>query len=101
MNISLPAITFSFVGLRVLNGLNVTLLQVQLPGMKWVDNHKGVFNVEVTAASSVHTQVHKDTFQAAVSSFHYAFSSILKETLEALSVAFSCSLSACVSLHHY
>ncbi|MGH0129310.1 UNVERIFIED_CONTAM: hypothetical protein FKN15_001940 [Acipenser sinensis] len=29
---------------------------VQLPGMKWVDNHKGVFNVEVTAASSVHTQ---------------------------------------------
>lgn len=31
--------------------------QVQLPGMKWVDNHKGVFNVEVIAASSVHTQV--------------------------------------------
>ncbi|XP_041813912.1 dedicator of cytokinesis protein 7-like isoform X1 [Chelmon rostratus] len=29
---------------------------VQLPGMKWVDNHKGVFNVEVSAASSVHTQ---------------------------------------------
>ncbi|XP_069783324.1 dedicator of cytokinesis protein 7-like isoform X3 [Narcine bancroftii] len=29
---------------------------VQLPGMKWVDNHKGVFNVEVLAASSVHTQ---------------------------------------------
>uniref|UniRef100_A0A3Q3E2Q1 Dedicator of cytokinesis 6 n=1 Tax=Hippocampus comes TaxID=109280 RepID=A0A3Q3E2Q1_HIPCM len=29
---------------------------VQLPGMKWVDNHKGVFNVEVTATSSVHTQ---------------------------------------------
>ncbi|XP_077590257.1 dedicator of cytokinesis protein 7 isoform X1 [Stigmatopora nigra] len=29
---------------------------VQLPGMKWVDNHKGVFNVEVTAVSSVHTQ---------------------------------------------
>ncbi|TNM96876.1 hypothetical protein fugu_015032 [Takifugu bimaculatus] len=29
---------------------------VQLPGMKWVDNHKGVFSVEVTAASSVHTQ---------------------------------------------
>lgn len=33
--------------------------QVQLPGMKWVDNHKAVFNVEVTASSSVHTQVHK------------------------------------------
>uniref|UniRef100_A0A672GK90 Dedicator of cytokinesis 6 n=1 Tax=Salarias fasciatus TaxID=181472 RepID=A0A672GK90_SALFA len=36
---------------------------VQLPGMKWVDNHKGVFNVEVTAASSVHTQdQHLDKF---------------------------------------
>nr|XP_033779445.1 dedicator of cytokinesis protein 6 isoform X3 [Geotrypetes seraphini] len=29
---------------------------VQLPGMKWVDNHKAVFNVEVVAASSVHPQ---------------------------------------------
>ncbi|XP_047215228.1 dedicator of cytokinesis protein 7-like isoform X5 [Girardinichthys multiradiatus] len=36
---------------------------VQLPGMKWVDNHKGVFNVEVTATSSVHTQdPHLDKF---------------------------------------
>ncbi|XP_023204664.1 dedicator of cytokinesis protein 7-like isoform X1 [Xiphophorus maculatus] len=36
---------------------------VQLPGMKWVDNHKGVFNVEVTATSSVHTQdAHLDKF---------------------------------------
>ncbi|KAA8585261.1 hypothetical protein FQN60_003955 [Etheostoma spectabile] len=36
---------------------------VQLPGMKWVDNHKGVFNVEVLAASSVHTQdPHLDKF---------------------------------------
>ncbi|XP_048846353.1 LOW QUALITY PROTEIN: dedicator of cytokinesis protein 7-like [Brienomyrus brachyistius] len=36
---------------------------VQLPGMKWVDNHKGVFNVEVTAASSIHTQdPHLDKF---------------------------------------
>lgn len=43
----------------VLNELGVTFRQVQLPGMKWVDNHKGVFNVEVKAASSVHTQVHK------------------------------------------
>lgn len=33
------------------------LLQVPLPGMKWVDNHKGVFNVEVVAVSSIHTQV--------------------------------------------
>uniref|UniRef100_A0A8D2LH06 Dedicator of cytokinesis 6 n=1 Tax=Varanus komodoensis TaxID=61221 RepID=A0A8D2LH06_VARKO len=29
---------------------------VQLPGMKWVDSHKGVFSVEVLAVSSVHTQ---------------------------------------------
>ncbi|XP_060109207.1 dedicator of cytokinesis protein 6 [Heteronotia binoei] len=29
---------------------------VQLPGMKWVDNHKGVFSVELVAVSSVHTQ---------------------------------------------
>lgn len=33
------------------------IFKVQLPGMKWVDNHKGVFNVQVSAASSVHTQV--------------------------------------------
>ncbi|XP_068095455.1 dedicator of cytokinesis protein 7 isoform X16 [Hyperolius riggenbachi] len=30
--------------------------EVPLPGMKWVDNHKGVFNVEVVAVSAVHTQ---------------------------------------------
>uniref|UniRef100_A0A3P8WZM9 Dedicator of cytokinesis 6 n=1 Tax=Cynoglossus semilaevis TaxID=244447 RepID=A0A3P8WZM9_CYNSE len=36
---------------------------VSLPGMKWVDNHKAVFNVEVTASSSVHTQdPHLDKF---------------------------------------
>ncbi|XP_069460332.1 dedicator of cytokinesis protein 6 isoform X2 [Ambystoma mexicanum] len=36
---------------------------VQLPGMKWVDSHKGVFSVEVVAASSVHTQdPHLDKF---------------------------------------
>ncbi|XP_043940533.1 dedicator of cytokinesis protein 6 isoform X3 [Protopterus annectens] len=29
---------------------------VQLPGMKWVDNHKSVFSVQVVAVSSVHTQ---------------------------------------------
>ncbi|XP_056426441.1 dedicator of cytokinesis protein 6 isoform X5 [Hyla sarda] len=29
---------------------------VQLPGMKWVDNHKPVFTVDLVAASSVHTQ---------------------------------------------
>uniref|UniRef100_F7D0N8 Dedicator of cytokinesis 7 n=1 Tax=Ornithorhynchus anatinus TaxID=9258 RepID=F7D0N8_ORNAN len=30
--------------------------EVPLPGMKWVDNHKGVFSVEVVAVSSLHTQ---------------------------------------------
>uniref|UniRef100_A0A8C9VZX3 Dedicator of cytokinesis 7 n=1 Tax=Scleropages formosus TaxID=113540 RepID=A0A8C9VZX3_SCLFO len=29
---------------------------VPLPGMKWVDNHRGVFNVEVVAVSTIHTQ---------------------------------------------
>ncbi|XP_064604400.1 dedicator of cytokinesis protein 7-like isoform X2 [Liolophura sinensis] len=29
---------------------------VQLPGMKWVDNHKGVFGVSLYAVSSIHTQ---------------------------------------------
>lgn len=31
--------------------------QVALPGMRWVDGHKGVFSVELTAVSSVHPQV--------------------------------------------
>ncbi|XP_069623247.1 dedicator of cytokinesis protein 6 isoform X2 [Ranitomeya imitator] len=36
---------------------------VQLPGMKWVDNHKAVFMVDLVAASSVHTQdPHLDKF---------------------------------------
>uniref|UniRef100_A0A671XQ55 Dedicator of cytokinesis 7 n=1 Tax=Sparus aurata TaxID=8175 RepID=A0A671XQ55_SPAAU len=30
--------------------------QVPLPGMKWVDNHRGVFNVEVVTVSTIHTQ---------------------------------------------
>lgn len=30
---------------------------VALPGMRWVDGHKGVFSVELTAVSSVHPQV--------------------------------------------
>lgn len=33
------------------------VLQVPLPGMKWVDNHRGVFNVEVVTVSAIHTQV--------------------------------------------
>lgn len=35
----------------------VVVLQVPLPGMKWVDNHRGVFNVEVVTVSTIHTQV--------------------------------------------
>ncbi|XP_040202409.1 dedicator of cytokinesis protein 6 isoform X5 [Rana temporaria] len=36
---------------------------VQLPGMKWVDNHKPVFVVDLVASSSVHTQdPHLDKF---------------------------------------
>lgn len=34
-----------------------SLPQVALPGMRWVDGHKGVFSVELVAASSVHPQV--------------------------------------------
>ncbi|XP_061094663.1 dedicator of cytokinesis protein 7 isoform X12 [Conger conger] len=29
---------------------------VPLPGMKWVDNHRGVFNVDVVSVSTLHTQ---------------------------------------------
>ena len=32
---------------------------VQLPSMKWVDNHKGLFNVVISATSSIHTLVMK------------------------------------------
>lgn len=53
--------------------MDFTLLQVQLPGMKWVDNHKGVFNVEVTATSSVHTQVQKSDFYIVVFDSQHAF----------------------------
>ncbi|KAM5238041.1 dedicator of cytokinesis protein 6 [Ctenodactylus gundi] len=36
---------------------------VALPGMRWVDGHKGVFSVELVAASSVHSQdPHLDKF---------------------------------------
>lgn len=35
----------------------VSLPQVALPGMRWVDGHKGVFSVELLAVSSVHPQV--------------------------------------------
>lgn len=30
---------------------------VQLPSMKWVDNHKGLFTIVVDAVSSIHTLV--------------------------------------------
>jgi len=31
--------------------------EVQLPNMKWVDNHKGLFTVTIDAVSSIHTLV--------------------------------------------
>ena len=31
--------------------------QASLPNLKWVDNHKGVFTVNIKAVSSVHAQV--------------------------------------------
>jgi len=35
---------------------SVLSTEVQLPGMKWVDGHKGIFNCSVHTESSVHTQ---------------------------------------------
>ncbi|XP_047664248.1 dedicator of cytokinesis protein 7-like isoform X1 [Tachysurus fulvidraco] len=56
---------------------------VQLPGMKWVDNHKGVFNVDVRAASSVHTQdPHLDKFFSLVYVLEeYSFPFRLKDVI--------------------
>lgn len=39
----------------------VQKLPPQVPPVKWMENHKGLFNLEVQAVSSVHTQVHKHT----------------------------------------
>ncbi|XP_014024288.2 dedicator of cytokinesis protein 7 isoform X16 [Salmo salar] len=47
---------------------------VPLPGMKWVDNHRGVFNVEVTSVSTVHTQdQYLDKFFALVHALDHMF----------------------------
>ncbi|XP_078541005.1 dedicator of cytokinesis protein 6 isoform X8 [Lissotriton helveticus] len=56
---------------------------VQLPGMKWVDSHKGVFSVEVVAASSVHTQdQHLDKFFTLVQVLEdYSFPFRLKDVI--------------------
>uniref|UniRef100_T1J9Y0 Uncharacterized protein n=1 Tax=Strigamia maritima TaxID=126957 RepID=T1J9Y0_STRMM len=36
---------------------------VQIPGIKWVDNHKGIFSITIEAVSSVHSQdKHLDRF---------------------------------------
>jgi hypothetical protein len=35
---------------------------VQMPHMKWVDNHKGLFNIEIKATSSIHTLVSGNFF---------------------------------------
>ena len=31
--------------------------EVMLPGTKWVDNHKGIFNISIESVTSVHTLV--------------------------------------------
>ena len=31
--------------------------EVMLPGTRWVDNHKGIFNIVIEAITSVHTLV--------------------------------------------
>ncbi len=31
--------------------------EVMLPGTRWVDNHKGIFNIVIEAVTSVHTLV--------------------------------------------
>ncbi len=40
---------------------------VQLPGMRWVDNHKGLFSVVIEAVSSLHTLVSINTTPVLVS----------------------------------
>lgn len=31
--------------------------EVMLPGTRWVDNHKGIFNIVIEAVTSIHTLV--------------------------------------------
>ena len=31
--------------------------EVMLPGTRWVDNHKGIFNITIESVTSVHTLV--------------------------------------------
>nr|XP_020018882.1 dedicator of cytokinesis protein 7 [Castor canadensis] len=54
--VMIPMSSFSVSRENCLKVLVVLCTKVPLPGMKWVDNHKGVFNVEVVAVSSIHTQ---------------------------------------------
>lgn len=42
---------------------SLSLLKVQLPGMKWLESHKGVFHVAVRAVSSIYTQVNNHSFK--------------------------------------
>lgn len=42
--------------------LNFCSIQIHVPTLKWVDGHKGVFNIAVRAISSVHTQVNNLCF---------------------------------------
>ena len=43
--------------------------QVHLPGIKWMEGHKGVFNVAVRAVSSVHNQVRRIFFNLLIPTF--------------------------------
>ena len=47
----------------------VSLFQVHLPGIKWMEGHKGVFNVAVRAVSSVHNQVRRIFFNLLIPAF--------------------------------
>lgn len=48
-------------------------LPIQVPPVKWMDGHKGIFSLEVQAVSSVHTQVCNTYMQ----SFNLNFSEIV------------------------
>ena len=48
--------------------------QVHLPGIKWMESHKGVFNVAVRAVSSVHNQVRRMFLNLLIPAFVFKFS---------------------------
>ena len=44
--------------------------EVELPGIKWVDNHKPLFKIRIDASSSIHTQVSEFIHSCFYSFFH-------------------------------